>query len=64
MSEWMDGAALSEMLGIPPGTLANWRYQGTGPRFYRVGRHVRYKLSDVLDWLETNAREPKVAAAR
>lgn len=29
-------------------TLAQWRAQGKGPRFFRIGRNVRYRLGDVL----------------
>lgn len=43
---------VAEMLGLPTGTLANWRYQGRGPAFVKVGRHVRYRRSDVLGWIE------------
>ena len=56
--EIMSGDQTGEFLGVPAGTLANWRYQGRGPRFYKVGKHVRYRKSDVLAWLEENAREP------
>lgn len=43
---------VAEMLGVPIGTLANWRYQGRGPGFLKVGRHVRYRRSDVAGWIE------------
>jgi excisionase family DNA binding protein len=43
---------VAEMLGLPTGTLANWRYQGRGPAFVKIGRHVRYRRSDVADWIE------------
>ena len=38
-------------LGVPEATLANWRYMGRGPRFVRVGRHVRYQPEAVRSWL-------------
>lgn len=44
---------VSEYLGVPPGTLANWRYQGRGPAFVRLGRHVRYRAVDVAAWVES-----------
>lgn len=47
----MTPSDLSEYLGVPTGTLANWRYQGRGPAFVRLGRHVRYRAEDVLDWI-------------
>ena len=46
---WPDQVA--EMLGVPTGTLANWRYQARGPAFVTVGRHVRYRRSDVAEWI-------------
>jgi excisionase family DNA binding protein len=49
---------VSEWLGLPKQTLANWASQGKGPRFYKVGRHTRYDPTDVRAWLEENAREP------
>ena len=47
----MTPADLSEYLGVPLGTLANWRYQRRGPAFVRLGRHVRYRADDVLEWI-------------
>lgn len=32
------------------------RFRGTGPRFIKVGRSVRYKASDVIEWIESQAR--------
>jgi predicted DNA-binding transcriptional regulator AlpA len=32
--------------------LAQWRYQGLGPRFIKLGRNVRYRVSDVEAWLD------------
>jgi excisionase family DNA binding protein len=44
---------VARRLQIPESTLYAWRYKGTGPRGYRLGRHVRYRWGDVLEWLET-----------
>lgn len=38
--------------GIPVRTLGQWRYLGKGPRWIKVGRHVRYRWSDVEAWLD------------
>lgn len=43
---------VSGYLGVPLGTLANWRYQGRGPAYLRVGRHVRYRTQDVTAWID------------
>lgn len=46
---------LGEFLQIPVKTIRNWRSEGAGPRGYRVGRYVRFKRSDVMDWLDTRS---------
>ncbi len=45
----------SRYLGIPIGTLYQWRVRGRGPRAYRVGRHLRYDPADVRAWLDRQA---------
>jgi predicted DNA-binding transcriptional regulator AlpA len=44
---------VATQLGVPASTLANWRYQGLGPRYLRIGRHVRYDPVDVDVWIES-----------
>lgn len=39
------------MLRVPRSTLASWRYRHIGPRFVRLGRHVRYLRSDIDAYL-------------
>ena len=36
--------------GVPLETVYGWNKTRTGPRFMRVGRHVRYRLADVIAW--------------
>jgi excisionase family DNA binding protein len=43
---------VADFLGMPVATLQVWRARRTGPRAYRVGKHVRYASEDVLTWLE------------
>ena len=43
---------LAEYLRLPIGTLYAWRYRGQGPSGFRVGRHVRYRQSDVDGWIQ------------
>jgi len=33
---------------ITPRTLERWRAEGGGPRFLRIGRHIRYSQADIL----------------
>ncbi len=47
---WLSRKDLAERLGVPPKTPAEWATKGTGPNYARFGRHVRYRLSDVISW--------------
>lgn len=44
-------ADLAEQLDIPEATPAQWRWRGVGPRYIKVGRHVRYRQEDIDAWL-------------
>ncbi len=56
MTKLIEPPALAERFGIPEATLAQWRYRGTGPRYAKVGRHIRYSEQDVTAWLEAQTR--------
>lgn len=47
---------VAEFLGIPPRTIDQWAYRGTGPAFSRVGRYRRYRWSDVEAWVAERTR--------
>jgi excisionase family DNA binding protein len=47
---WLSRRELADRLGLPVKTLARWASNGTGPPYARMGRHVRYRISDVIDW--------------
>lgn len=42
--------------GIPLGTLAQWRSQRTGPPYLKIGKHCRYRVSDLEAWLATQRK--------
>jgi predicted DNA-binding transcriptional regulator AlpA len=50
IDRWLSRSELADRFGLPIKTLAQWACKGTGPRYARMGRHVRYRLSDVIDW--------------
>lgn len=54
---------VSERLGIPVKTLANWRSERRGPLPLRIGCHVRYRASDVESWLEDRVRDARLKMA-
>ena len=50
----------AKVLGNKPGTLANWRNFGVGPKFERVKKGnrllVRYRRSDLQSFLKGDAQ--------
>jgi excisionase family DNA binding protein len=49
---------LAEYLQVPVQTIHAWRHRGEGPRASRVGRHLRFRASDVEKWLDQQAEGP------
>jgi predicted DNA-binding transcriptional regulator AlpA len=39
-------------------TLQSWRLRGRGPRYIKVQRSVRYRLSDIEEWLAAQTVTP------
>jgi len=39
-------------LRTPEATLRYWRHLGTGPRSFKIGRHVMYDEADLYRWIE------------
>lgn len=39
-------------LKVQPATLEQWRWNGRGPRFVKIGRSCRYRLADLETFLE------------
>ena len=44
---------LADYLGVPVSTVYDWRSNGLGPVGHRLGKHIRFALSDVRTWLES-----------
>ena len=52
---------MSAFLGVPVATLHQWRYQGTGPDAFKVGRHLRYDPDAVRRWVAEDFRSDRSA---
>lgn len=55
--ELIDAPRLADYLGVTPQALSNMRAAGTGPRYLKLGRNVRYRWSDVEAWLDENTHQ-------
>ena len=49
---------LAEVLKVPATTIYKWRMRGQGPPSIRVGRYVRFDVTDVASWLEARKSKP------
>ncbi|WP_298044637.1 helix-turn-helix domain-containing protein [uncultured Microbacterium sp.] len=50
-------AEIADIIKVPERTLEDWRLNHVGPPYMKLGRHVRYDLSEVFAW----AREQRHA---
>ncbi len=46
----------AERLGCAASTLDNMRWQGRGPRYVKVGGRVRYRVLDLVEFLDASTR--------
>lgn len=49
-TRWMDTIAAAAFLGYTSKSLEQYRYEGFGPPYRKVGRRVVYALGDLQDW--------------
>ena len=55
--ELLDEQAAAAFLDVSPGTLSVWRSTGRyALPFVKIGRKVRYRRSDLAEWVESRAR--------
>jgi excisionase family DNA binding protein len=52
---------LAEYLGVPITTVYDWRSNGLGPVGYRIGKHIKFAVPDVREWLAAQ-RDQRPAA--
>lgn len=45
-------AEVAVVLKVPVNTLRWWRHRGTGPGFFKLGRHLVTTVGDLRAWVE------------
>jgi len=56
-TDFMTTEQAAQFLGLRPNTLEIWRFRGTGPKFVKLGRAVRYRLADLEDFIQAQTRQ-------
>ena len=60
---WADRATAARMLGKTVRTLLQWHHEGKGPPRRHNGNGIRYRISEIEDWLRRNPRDRAESAA-
>lgn len=55
-STTIDTDEAARRIGLQPGTLHNMRWRGDGPPFLKIGGRVRYRVTDLAEWLDSRRR--------
>lgn len=57
--DFVDPKGAAEILGLKEGTLAVWRSKNwnRGPRYKKVGRKVRYRKTDLYEYMDSRTVE-------
>jgi predicted DNA-binding transcriptional regulator AlpA len=60
LSELLDYSELSRITRKSVVTLRRYKMLGIGPRHIQIGRNVRFRREDVIEWLESLAGETQI----
>lgn len=67
MTELLSPQQVAEIYGFSVQTLANWRWQGTGPAYIKAhrgpGGRVYYRRADIEAWLQAHTVTSRGGAA-
>jgi len=47
----LDCARVARLLGVDVATLGAWRRKEYGPRWYRIGKKIKYSETDLRSWI-------------
>lgn len=56
-STFLSTQQLADRYGLPVATVHRWLHHGTAPTSLKIGRHRRFRLSDVQEWEAAKADE-------
>ena len=63
--QFIQPPTVSELTGLTLAALAQLRYRGLGPRFYKpTPKTVLYRRSEVMEWVEASAQTSTSRNAR
>jgi predicted site-specific integrase-resolvase len=57
MASFLTPASLASRWSIAPNTLKQWRWNGRGPLYVKIGGRVLYRLADIEQFEEQKLRQ-------
>ena len=63
MTKYLTTPEVADLCRHPPETVRYWRHVGTGPRSFRLGRRVVYRVGDLRAWIDAQADASDAGAA-
>ena len=51
-ADFLTLSEVADILRVPVNTLRWWRQQGTGPRYFKIGRRLVTTVGDITTWVE------------
>ena len=55
--DFLNTRQAAELIGLKANTLEIWRLRGTGPKYIKFGRAVRYRLTDLESYVDAQTRQ-------
>ena len=62
-ADFLTVSEVADILRVPVNTLRWWRQQGTGPRYFKIGRRLVTTVGDITTWVEEQKRGTSPDAA-
>ena len=56
---FVNDVVAAKILAASPQTLRNWRHLGRGPAYSKKGYMVRYRVQDLLDFMNSGRIDPE-----
>lgn len=58
-TQYVNEKEVSRVTGLAVQTLRNYRHLGKGPAYCKVGRAIRYRMEDVVNFMDEQRVEPR-----
>lgn len=62
-ADFLTLSEVADILRVPVNTLRWWRQQGSGPRYFKIGRRLVTTVGDLRVWVEAQKQDSGPGAA-